>query len=132
MMRSERKSAGPTSTAASVMSRQRGSPESVSPGCASSQSSIFLWAFSIITIAASTIAPTAIVMPPRLIRFALMPWKCIAMKARQSPSGSVMIATRALRTCQRKSAQTSATTVNSSRSLPERVWIAWSISVLRS
>jgi hypothetical protein len=33
-----------------------------------------LWAFSIITTAASTIAPTAIAMPPSDMMLALMPW----------------------------------------------------------
>jgi len=36
--------------------------------------SICLWAFSIITIAASTITPMAMAIPPRDMMFALIPW----------------------------------------------------------
>ncbi|MND01311.1 hypothetical protein D3C83_202570 [compost metagenome] len=65
-MSSEKNSAGPTSAAASAISVQRSSPSTVRP-------SSFLWAFSIITIAASTIAPIAIAMPPSDMMFAFTP-----------------------------------------------------------
>ena len=38
-----------------------------------------LWAFSIMTIAASTMAPMAMAMPPRLMMFELMPSSCMQM-----------------------------------------------------
>ena len=73
MISSEKNSAGPTSHAASVITCQRVSPSSVSPGCAWFQASIFLWAFSIITTAASTMAPMAMAMPPSDMMLALTP-----------------------------------------------------------
>jgi hypothetical protein len=91
-----------------------------------------LWAFSIITTAASTIAPIAIAIPPSDMMLALMPWWRITRKAISTPSGSPMIATSAERRCHRKSTQTSATTANSSSSLWVRLSIARSISALRS
>ena len=78
--------------------RSRGSPGFSRSRC--------LWAFSIITIAASTMAPIAIAMPPRLMMLELSPSTCIAMKAISTPIGSMMIATRALRTCSRNTMQT--------------------------
>ncbi len=71
MMSSDTKSAGPTCAAASPITRQRSSPASVSPGCASRQASICLCAFSIITTAASTIAPIATAIPPSDMMLAL-------------------------------------------------------------
>ena len=65
--------------------------------------------FSIITIAASIIAPMAIAMPPSDMMSALTPIQRIARKASRMPSGSVMIATSAERACSRKTRQTSAT-----------------------
>ncbi len=66
-----------------------------------------LWAFSIITIAASTIAPMAMAMPPRLMMLELMPSARMAMKAIRTPTGSMMMATSALRTCSRNTMHTS-------------------------
>ena len=74
MMSRLRNSAGPTSAAASVMTRQRASPVSSSSGLSWFQRSRCLWAFSIITTAASTIAPIAIAMPPSDMMLALTPW----------------------------------------------------------
>src|SRR3546814_20348208 len=65
--------AGPTSTAASVMTFQCSWPFKVESGCRLCQASMCLWAFSIMTIAASTIAPMAIAMPPNDMLLALMP-----------------------------------------------------------
>ncbi len=73
MISSEKNSAGPTSTAASPITRQRSSPASVWFGCSCAQRSSFLCAFSIITTAASTIAPMAIAMPPSDMMLALTP-----------------------------------------------------------
>ena len=64
---SEKNSAGPTSTAASVIRRQRSSPSTTRP-------SSFLCAFSIITTAASTIAPIAMAIPPSDMMLAFTPW----------------------------------------------------------
>ena len=132
MMSRLKNSAGPTSTAASVITFQCASPFSTWPGCACCQASIFLCAFSIITTAASTIAPIAIAMPPSDMMLALMPCQRITMNAARIPSGSEMIATSDERRCHRKRAQTSATTANSSISLAVRLRIARSMSWLRS
>jgi hypothetical protein len=64
-------SAGPTSVAALIRTAAR-----VSWGPARSRR---LCAFSIITMAASTIAPTEIAIPPRLMMLELMPIRCITM-----------------------------------------------------
>jgi len=132
MISSEKNSAGPTSSAASVMTFQRASPTRLSPGCACCQASSFLCAFSIITTAASTIAPIAIAMPPSDMMFALMPCQRMIRNAAITPSGSAMMATSAERRCHRKIAQTAATTMNSSISFAERLSMARSISALRS
>ena len=65
MMSRLKKSAGPTSTAASISTSRRGLPG----GARSSR----LWAFSIMTMAASTMAPMAMAMPPRLMMLELRP-----------------------------------------------------------
>ncbi|EWS62753.1 hypothetical protein Y695_04016 [Hydrogenophaga sp. T4] len=97
MISSEKNRAGPTSAAASPMTRQRGSPSSVSPGCSCAQRSRCLCAFSIITTAASTMAPMAMAMPPSDMMLAFTPCCCITMKAARMPSGNETMATRALR-----------------------------------
>ena len=74
MISSEKNSAGPTSTAASPTTRHCASPFRSSPGCSWRQASMCLCAFSIITTAASTIAPIAMAMPPSDITLALTPW----------------------------------------------------------
>ena len=76
-----------------------------------------LWAFSIMTMAASTMAPMAMAMPPRLMMFEPSPSACMAAKAISTPTGSMMMATKALRTCSRKMTQTSATMTLSSTSV---------------
>jgi hypothetical protein len=91
-----------------------------------------LWAFSIITIAASTIAPMAIAMPPRLMMFEPIPIVRMAMKAIRMPIGSVRMATSALRTCIRKITQTAPTIRLSSSSVHFRLSMARSISFERS
>jgi hypothetical protein len=83
-----------------------------------------LCAFSIITMAASTIAPMAIAMPPRLIRFEFMPSRRIAMIEISTPTGSIRMATSAERTCIRNTTQTTATIRLSSNSVRSRFLIA--------
>ncbi len=79
MMSSEKKSAGPTSLQASIIASSREPP--------SGSRSMCLCAFSIITMAASTMAPIAIAMPPRLMMFEFMPSRRIAMNAISTPIG---------------------------------------------
>src|SRR3546814_8265597 len=74
------------------------------------------------TTAASTIAPIAMAIPPSDMMSALTPWNRMTTNAAKTPRGKVKIATNAERTCQRNSAQTIATTTNSSSSL----WVRFS------
>ena len=83
-------------------------------------------------IAASTMAPIAMAIPPNDIRFDVRFSPAMGMKERRMAIGSVMIATNAERTCQRKSRQTPATTMLSSISLMRSVLMAARISSLRS
>jgi hypothetical protein len=117
-------SAGPTSTHAARISGRRGASGGARSRC--------LCAFSIITIAASIIAPIAIAIPPRLMMLALMPSQRMAMNAISTPTGSIKIATSALRACIRNTTQTTATISASSASVRFRVSIARSISCERS
>ncbi len=116
MMSRLKNSAGPTSRHAAMMASRREPPGFRCSRC--------LCAFSIITIAASTIAPIAIAMPPRLMMLELRPSACIAMNAISTPMGSMTIATRALLTCSRNTMQTSATMMLSSISVRFRVSMA--------
>ena len=69
MTRSAKKIDGPTSCMAPMITSVR------SPGRpACSQSSSFLWTFSIRMIDASTMAPIATAMPPSDMMFAVSPW----------------------------------------------------------
>ena len=95
MIKSDTKSASPTCAAASPITRQRSSPASVAPGLAWCQASRCLCAFSIITTAASTIAPMAMAIPPSDMMLALMPWCDMTMNAMSTPSGSDTMATKA-------------------------------------
>ena len=83
-----------------------------------------LCAFSIITMAASTIAPMAIAIPPRLMMLEFMPSKRIAMMAISTPTGSITMATSALRACIRNTMHTSATMRLSSSSVRFKVSMA--------
>ncbi len=135
-----KKSAGPTSTDASVTIAHRSSRvgsgsvslPSTSAACACFHASSFLCAFSIMTIAASTIAPIAIAIPPSDMMFAFTPCARITMNAASTPSGSDTTATSDERRCSRNATHTSATTANSSSSLPRRWSTARSISAERS
>ena len=69
-------------------------------------------------------APMAMAMPPRLMMFELMPSACMTRKANSTPTGSIRIATSALRACSRKTTQTSPTITLSSSSVCLSVSIA--------
>ena len=119
------------------MSRQRSSGVGSgggAPGTARTwrHASSFLCAFSIITIAASTIAPIAIAMPPSDMMSAFTPCARITTNAASTPSGSETTATSAERRCSRKARQTIATTANSSSRRVARFATARSISAERS
>src|SRR5216683_3059455 len=86
-MRRLKNNAGPTWIAASMITSAR-----VLSGAARSSR---LCAFSIMTMAASTIAPMAIAIPPRLMMFELSPSTYMQRYAINIPSGSVMMATNA-------------------------------------
>ena len=101
-------SAGPTSFEAASTRSQCGR---------SGSCSMCLWRFSIITIAASIMAPMAMAMPPSDMMLALIPIHRMIARAARMPSGSVAIATSALRAWSRKRTQTSATISDSSISV---------------
>ena len=115
---------GPTSVAARVTICQWGRRPPSRSRCRC--------AFSTITIAASTIAPMAMAMPPSDMMLALMPCRYITTRAISTASGRVSTATSADRTCSRKTAQTSATIAISSSSFCCRVSIERSINDVRS
>jgi hypothetical protein len=117
-------SAGPTSRQACTMSGVRAEPCGARSRC--------LCAFSIMTIAASTMAPIAIAMPPRLMMFEFRPIARMLRNATSTPTGSMTMATSALRRCIRNSRHTSATTTHSSNTVRSSVSIARSISCERS
>ncbi|EXI78088.1 MAG: hypothetical protein AW12_03065 [Candidatus Accumulibacter sp. BA-94] len=119
MIKSEKKSAGPTSLHAASMASARSLC-----ACPVGRRSRCLWAFSIITMAASIMAPMAMAMPPRLIRLEFMPSRRMAMKAMRMPTGSIRMATSALRTCSRKTMHTTATMIDSSSKVRFRVSMA--------
>jgi hypothetical protein len=131
MTRREKNSAGPTSSADCVTRFHRSAPVGWRR-CSCANVSRCLCAFSMSTTAASTIAPSAIAMPPRLRMFALTPCQCITMNAVSTPTGSVTTATKAERRWNRNRAQTSATTMNSSMSLSRRLSTARSMRSERS
>jgi len=112
MMSSDMNSAGPTSRAAANTRSQWGR---------SGSRSMCLCRFSIITMAASIIAPIAIAIPPRLMMLALMPSQRISASAISTPSGRVARATSALRACNRNNAQTRPTMIDSSISVRHNV-----------
>ncbi len=69
-----KKSAGPTCTLASLMSCHRSGTLGSAPACAAVHRSSLLCTFSIMTIAASTMAPMAIAIPPSDMMLAFTPW----------------------------------------------------------
>ena len=84
------------------------------------------------TTDASTMAPIAIAMPPSDMMLALTPCQRMTTNAASTPIGNATTATSAERRWNRKIAQTSATTMNSSTSLARRLSTARSISCERS
>ena len=90
MISNEKNSGGPTSIAASRMMSQRFS--SVTPVL-----SMCLCTFSIMTMAASTMAPIAMAIPPSDMMLALMPMRSMMIKATRMPTGSDRIITSAER-----------------------------------
>ena len=77
-------------------------------------------------------APMAIAMPPNDMMLLVTCIHHIGKNERMIAMGSVMIATSAERTCQRKTRQTRATTMLSSISFSRNVAIARLINSLRS
>ena len=111
-MRREKNRAGPTSLEAAAMIAQW----SLRPRSRAR----WRWAFSICTMPASTMAPTAMAIPPRDMMLALIPWPHMTMKETRMPRGRVKTAAKALRKWSRKSPQTAATTRHSSTSFSRR------------
>ena len=107
MMSSEKNSAGPTSFDDSTTTCQRSAVRErrrversaavagIAPCFAATARSRCLCMFSIITIAASIIAPIAMAMPPSDMMSAPTPTMRMAMNAMRMPTGSVRIATSA-------------------------------------
>ena len=124
MMSSEKKMAGVTSRAASPSSRFRSAPG----GAPAS----FLCDASIITISASTVAPMAMAMPPRLMMVAGMSNSTMGMKESATAMGMEMMGRSAERKWKRKTITTSATTMASSTRAFLSVAIDRSISPVRS
>ena len=91
-----------------------------------------LWAFSIMMIAASTIAPIAMAMPPSDMMFELRPCPYMIEMEASTAIGRMTIATSALRRCIRNSRQIRATTMLSSMSFVSSVRTARSIRAVRS
>ena len=77
-------------------------------------------------------APIAIAMPPSDMMLAFNPCQRMIASAISTPSGRLITATIAERTCHRNSAQTSDTSSSSSISLPRRLPTARSIRLERS
>src|SRR5688572_23953375 len=91
IMRREKKMAGVTSTAASWSSFSR-----AFLGRFGGARSSFLWQASIMTISASTVAPMAMAMPPRLMMVAGMPRRYIGMNESRTAMGKLMMGRSAL------------------------------------
>ena len=106
MTSNEKKSDGPTSFAASIMRSHR---LFFFPS-----RSICLWAFSIMMIAASIMAPIAIAIPPKDMMLALIPNGYMTINEIRMPTGIVTMATKADRRCHKKMMQTRATMILSS------------------
>jgi hypothetical protein len=83
-------------------------------------------------MAASIMAPIAIAIPPKDMMLEVCPSKKSGTNDKMIAIGSVIIATSADRTCQRKTIQTNATTMLSSMSFSRRVSMALLMIPLRS
>ena len=125
--RSEKKIGRPTSTSAAVTTSWRGVGRP-----ADSQSSSRLCTFSTTMIAASTMAPMAMAIPPRLMMLAPRRRAAIGTKASSTAMGNIKMGTSVERTCSRKTRMTSATTTISSSSVWRRVSMLARIRVERS
>ena len=123
MINSVTNRAGPTSRAATVTNSQRGR---------SGSCSMCLCRFSIITIAASIMAPMAMAIPPSDMMLALTPTQRVAARAMRIPSGRIAMATTALRTWSKNTMHTRATMTDSSNSVRARVAVARLIKCDRS
>jgi len=108
MISREKKMAGVTSFAASASSLCRSAP---GPACSS-----FLCDASIMTISASTVAPIAMAIPPRLMIVDGMSRRTMGMKEMATLMGSDKIGKSELRKCSRKRMITRLTTIASSMS----------------
>ena len=131
MTSKEKKSGRPTLFAASMMTCTRSAGVGSRP-LSSRKCSRFLWAFSTMMMAASTMAPMAMAMPPKDMIFEVRPSRYIGTKERMIAIGRVMMATSPERMCQRKTRQTNATTMLSSISFSRNVAIERLIRSLRS
>ncbi|CAI8168918.1 MAG: Uncharacterised protein [Pseudidiomarina mangrovi] len=128
---SDRNSAGPTSLLALPINCQCAAPRGSWP-CSWRYCSSCLWAFSTITIAASTNAPIAIAMPPKLIILALIPSQRITAKLINTASGRVITATKVERKCSKNNKVISPTKAISSSNFCRRLSTARSIKAERS
>ncbi len=108
MISSEKKIAGVTSLAASASSACRSAP--LAFGACSSR----LCAASIITISASTVAPIAMAMPPRLMMVDGMSSSAMGMNDSATLIGSDRIGSSELRMCNRNRMITRLTVIPSS------------------
>ena len=97
MTSSEKKMGRPTSCSAETTTALRVPGR---PAC--SQASSRLWTFSTTMIAASTMAPMAMAMPPSDMMLAPSPIQRIGMKASNTATGSMRTGTSVLRTCEQE------------------------------
>ena len=113
MMSREKNRGRPTSCAALMRISTREPAPSSCSRC--------LWAFSIMMMAASIIAPMAMAMPPRLMMFEPTPRAFMATNDSRIARGRVRMATSALRMCQRNTTHTRETISASSISFSCRL-----------
>ncbi len=97
-----------------------------------SHSSSFLWVCSTTTMAASTMAPMAMAMPPSDMMFEVIPRAFMGMKEITIATGMVTMGMIALGMCHRKMRITRETMATSSITVRLRLSIDWRISSERS
>ena len=124
MTRSEKKIGRPTSWSAEMTISLRTTPAAAV--------SNFLWTFSTTMIAASTIAPMAMAIPPSDMMFAVSPICFMGMKARTTATGRSSAGTRVERKWSRKRRITRVTTISSSISVRRSVSMLRRMRVDRS
>ena len=132
MTRSEKKRGRPTLRAAPMMTSVRSDRDGSLPCSTRKCSSCLCGRSRSLMIAASTVAPMAMPMPPSDMMFEVSPSQYIGRNERRIATGSVMMATSDERTCHRKMRHTSATTTHSSISFSLSVAMEALISSLRS